>query len=162
MDFKDQWDASEDTSVDLNPLFSQRKDPKLLFGKGSIGGVDPALQGTRSMDTAMRNFMLKKESIETKSKEVFSDRDWRILRENNGILIKGGHCPKPIREWKDLPDLPREVRYNLEDNGFTKPMPIQMQAVPIGMSMRDMIGLAPTGSGKSAAFLLPLISFLMR
>ena len=37
-----------------------------------------------------------------------------------------------------------------------------MQALPIGMNMKDMIGLAPTGSGKSAAFLLPLVSFLLK
>jgi len=51
---------------------------------------------------------------------------------------------------------------NIEDVGFAKPLPIQMQAIPIGLNMKDMIGLAPTGSGKSAAFLLPLISFLMK
>jgi ATP-dependent RNA helicase DDX23/PRP28 len=37
-----------------------------------------------------------------------------------------------------------------------------MQGIPIGMAMRDMIGLAPTGSGKSCAFLVPLIAFLLK
>lgn len=34
------WDASEDTSTDINPLYAQKHDPKILFGKGFMGGVD--------------------------------------------------------------------------------------------------------------------------
>lgn len=35
-----------------------------------------------------------------------------------------------------------------------------MQTIPIGLERKDLIGIAPTGSGKSAAFLIPLISYL--
>ena len=38
--FEFNWDPKEDTSIDINPLYSQRVDPKLLFGKGFMGGVD--------------------------------------------------------------------------------------------------------------------------
>ena len=38
--FKEDWDACEDTSVDINPLYAKRKDPKLLFGRGFVAGVD--------------------------------------------------------------------------------------------------------------------------
>jgi len=53
------------------------------------------------------------------------------------------------------------LRDNISEAGYANPMPIQMQAIPVALSFRDMIGLAPTGSGKSAAFLLPLINFLV-
>ena len=35
-----------------------------------------------------------------------------------------------------------------------------MQALPIGLQRKDMIGIAPTGSGKSAAYLIPMITYL--
>ncbi len=41
--------------------------------------------------------------------------------------------------------------------GITSPSPIQDQAIPLAMAGRDVIGLAETGTGKTAAFLLPLI-----
>lgn len=79
-------------------------------------------------------------------------RDWRIFRENNSIIVKGD-VPPPLKSWHSLESLAstlRELRYS-------QPTPIQMQAIPIGLENRDLLALAPTGSGKSAAFLIPVI-----
>src|SRR5262245_41527988 len=44
--------------------------------------------------------------------------------------------------------------------GFTEPTPIQRQAIPIILSGSDLIGCASTGTGKTAAFLLPMLQRL--
>ncbi len=40
--------------------------------------------------------------------------------------------------------------------GFKEPRPIQLETIPAGLDGRDVLGLAQTGTGKTAAFALPL------
>ncbi len=46
--------------------------------------------------------------------------------------------------------------------GFTAPTPIQQQAIPAILAGRDVLGLAQTGTGKTAAFILPVVQHLMK
>src|SRR5437867_48831 len=47
-----------------------------------------------------------------------------------------------------------------ESLGYTKPTPIQRQAIPVVLEGQDLIGCAETGTGKTAAFLLPILQNL--
>ena len=46
--FTEDWDINDDTSIDINPLYAKRQDPKLLFGKGFVAGVDHDAQNRNS------------------------------------------------------------------------------------------------------------------
>src|SRR5690554_7650067 len=50
----------------------------------------------------------------------------------------------------------------LADTGYTTPTPIQAQSIPAGLDGRDILGAAQTGTGKTAAFGLPLLQRLAR
>src|SRR6478736_2074174 len=63
----------------------------------------------------------------------------------------------PFAKFKLHPDLLRGVK----DLGFTRATPIQEQAIPPALEGRDLLACAMTGSGKTAAFLLPILNRLM-
>ena len=63
----------------------------------------------------------------------------------------------PFTALKLHPDLLRGIR----ELGFTRPTPIQADAIPPALTGRDVLACAQTGSGKTAAFLLPILHRLM-
>ena len=56
--------------------------------------------------------------------------------------------------------LPEKLVARLADMGLTEPTPIQKGAIPFAMDGRDVMGLAQTGTGKTAAFGLPLVAHI--
>ncbi|MGL5791578.1 MAG: DEAD/DEAH box helicase, partial [Plesiomonas shigelloides] len=58
-------------------------------------------------------------------------------------------------------DLDPRLLAALKDKGYERPTAIQSEAIPAAMEGRDVMGSAPTGTGKTAAFLLPAIQHLL-
>lgn len=178
------WDNTDDTSTDYNPIYSS-KHAAQFFGRGGIGGIDLKAQKKeqiqfygdlleqrrtdveKDQEKSRIQKMLQKEERQifddrhwtTKSLEHMSQRDWRIFREDYSISVKGGNIPHPIRHWNEC-GLPEEIVKVIDEIGYKEPSAIQRQAIPIGLLNRDIIGVAETGSGKTAAFLLPLLVWI--
>ena len=76
------------------------------------------------------------------------------------------HAPKPLPEVPkmDTPftalGLNDRLAYGVQQMGYETPTPIQTQAIPMVLAGRDVIGSAQTGTGKTAAFALPILQRL--
>lgn len=58
-------------------------------------------------------------------------------------------------------NLPLALKKSIEVMKFEKPTPIQAKAIPLALTKKDLIGCAQTGTGKTAAFCIPIVSTLM-
>ncbi|MBI5754033.1 DEAD/DEAH box helicase [Candidatus Peregrinibacteria bacterium] len=87
--------------------------------------------------------------------------DVRLLmnKVNSEAIIKE---PEQIikHKFEDFKIDPR-IKSNIKMKGYMCPTPIQDQAIPVGLEGRDVIGLANTGTGKTAAFLIPLLNKML-
>ncbi len=65
-----------------------------------------------------------------------------------------------MKSFQEL-DLPATVQQALVAMAFDIPTPIQAKAIPVALTRKDLIGVAQTGTGKTAAFSLPMLTSLM-
>ncbi|KAI5635186.1 DEAD/DEAH box helicase domain-containing protein [Phthorimaea operculella] len=103
-----------------------------------------------------------KEKSEDLKKKLELEEQNRF-RNEHGIKAVGRHVPAALKDFSDLVS-----RYNVSASlvdtvtqcGYTEPTPVQRQALPCMMEDRQILACAPTGSGKTAAFLLPMLHTL--
>ncbi|KAK2741233.1 mRNA splicing protein prp28 [Myotisia sp. PD_48] len=183
--FNFEWNAEEDTSPDYNPLYQTRAEAG-FFGRGRLAGFadevaadhmkryaraledqDQEAGSMRAREILEMERRRKEESGRNiidahwseKKLEHMRERDWRIFKEDFNISTKGGGIPDPLRAWPES-KLPKQLLDIIEKVGYADPSPIQRAAIPIALQNRDLIGVAVTGSGKTAAFLLPLLVYI--
>ncbi|CAG8950362.1 hypothetical protein HYFRA_00006855, partial [Hymenoscyphus fraxineus] len=184
--FNFEWNVEEDTSPDYNPIYSTRAEAN-FYGRGRLGGFaeDASENGVlkyakaleerdseagsarakeilemerrRKEDQTGRNSLDKHWS--EKKLEHMRERDWRIFKEDFNISTKGGGIPNPMRSWQES-GLPKRLLDVVAQVGYDEPSAVQRAAIPIALQARDLIGVAVTGSGKTAAFLLPLLVYI--
>jgi ATP-dependent RNA helicase RhlE len=76
-------------------------------------------------------------------------------------MIEEPEIAQPAAETFEALGLSEPVLHAVRDAGYTVPTPIQAQAIPLILKGRDIIGLAQTGTGKTAAFTLPIVDQLL-
>lgn len=174
--FNFEWDGSDDTSVDHNPIYASKHNA-LLYGRGKIGGftdqgrsldyhkaltkIDPERASQLSTKTSAESQKRMWDDRHWTEKDLkdMRERDWRILKEDFSIQMKGGQLAQPLRSWKDA-QFPEEISKAIQSVGYTEPTPIQRATIPIGLQCRDIMGIAETGSGKTASFVLPMLVYI--
>ncbi|KAG0260917.1 ATP-dependent RNA helicase ddx42 [Actinomortierella ambigua] len=83
-----------------------------------------------------------------------------LIRKDLDMKVSGINVAKPCVSFAHF-GFDEELMETIRKAGYFEPSGIQKQAIPVALSGRDIIGLAKTGSGKTAAFLLPMIVHIM-
>ncbi|VDM01164.1 unnamed protein product [Schistocephalus solidus] len=82
------------------------------------------------------------------------------FRAENRMTLSGRDIPRPIFNFNDL-ELPPHIVGAFQRAGWASPTPIQSQGWPMVLSGRDVVGIAQTGSGKTACYLVPAIVHIL-
>uniref|UniRef100_A0A8C4M672 RNA helicase n=1 Tax=Equus asinus asinus TaxID=83772 RepID=A0A8C4M672_EQUAS len=81
--------------------------------------------------------------------------------DNILVEVSGHDAPPAILTFEEA-NLCQTLNNNIAKAGYTKLTPVQKYSIPIILAGRDLMACAQTGSGKTAAFLLPILAHMMR
>eukprot|EP00644_Phytophthora_capsici_P012602 jgi/Phyca11/534395/estExt2_fgenesh1_pg.C_PHYCAscaffold_230052 len=113
---------------------------------------------------------VKKTKKEAKKvvKSNTAEENVQMIRRQLGIRVSGVSVPAPITSFTEMQldsspnaqQMKRLLLQNIERSEYKEPTSVQMQAIPSFLLRRDLLATAPTGSGKTAAFAIPILANL--
>lgn len=102
-----------------------------------------------------KNFYIEHEEIAALNYLQVKD-----LRGKLNVKVTGVKAPKPVSSFAHF-NFDEQLMKLIRKCEYTQPTPIQAQSIPVVLSGRDLIGIAHTGSGKTAAFIWPMLVHIM-
>ncbi|ELT94682.1 hypothetical protein CAPTEDRAFT_187719 [Capitella teleta] len=156
--------GSDEESTESTPL----KRMKVSNGHASSEEEDVHLLGAMKADEHLTRNQRKKRKKASKLKVVElqklkHEEEINAYKKKHRIHAIGADVPDPVVTFHQLNGdygLNQTIIDNMKGCGLETPTPIQMQAIPVMMERREILACAPTGSGKTAAFLLPVLCHL--
>uniref|UniRef100_A0A672PD55 RNA helicase n=1 Tax=Sinocyclocheilus grahami TaxID=75366 RepID=A0A672PD55_SINGR len=162
------WNAPKDTAYNSfggrsdrgkSSFFNDRgSSSRGRYERGGFGGGGNSRWGEDSRDD--EDWSKPLPPNERVEHELFSGSNTGINFEKYDdipVEATGQNCPPHIESFHDV-DMGEIIMGNIALTRYTRPTPVQKHAIPIIKTKRDLMACAQTGSGKTAAFLLPVLS----
>ncbi|XP_073472409.1 ATP-dependent RNA helicase DDX3X isoform X1 [Aquarana catesbeiana] len=126
-------------------------------GMGRYGGGNSRWNDDRNDEDDWSKPLAANDRVE---QELFSGGNTGINFEKYDdipVEATGQNCPPHIETFQEV-SMGEIIMGNIQLTRYTRPTPVQKHAIPIIIGKRDLMACAQTGSGKTAAFLLPILS----
>ncbi|XP_060079542.1 probable ATP-dependent RNA helicase DDX52 [Ylistrum balloti] len=154
---EDELYSEDDIVSDISSNIDQETEPELQL-LGSIKSQNGKIshQKDRCKKTTTKDSSLEKR-VQIQREQL------NHVKNKHRIHTHGTDVPRVLETFDNLVDeynVHPQLVQNIKAAGYDLPTPIQMQAIPIMLHRRELMACAPTGSGKTAAFIIPILHHL--
>ncbi|XP_065084624.1 probable ATP-dependent RNA helicase DDX52 [Ochlerotatus camptorhynchus] len=161
LEIKEEDDDSDSSNAEPVPQFPHS--PLVLSNDDIKDEIKSEDEADRDEDSERKRIRL----MSPEKRERYNQYKVNRLRNLHQIKVKKGKksVADPIEDFRQLAErfnVSNQLIKNIVECGYKAPTPVQMQAIPVLLEGHALHACAPTGSGKTAAFMIPIIHHLKK
>lgn len=148
--------GTRDDGSDVDIEYDEEGNPISTQRKKDIDPLPPVYHSQIDYHSFEKDFYTPHSDIAN-----LSNQQVIALRKTIGIKVSGADPQKPVTSFAHF-GFDENLMKAIRKAEYSQPTPIQAQAIPTALAGRDVIGIAKTGSGKTAAFIWPMLVHIMQ